>query len=141
MERIKKIRFSKYNFESRSNIRKSHDSFIYFWLHWVFGAQSLALKILTVVASLVAEHRLSSCKHIGLVAPQHVKSSPTKDQTYVPCIGNWILNHWTTREAQKELLGNFFLIIREYYDIYVNPELAQEESKQEEQPQKSKQLS
>ena len=25
-------------------------------------------------------------------------SSPTKDQTHVPCIGRWILNHWTIRE-------------------------------------------
>ena len=24
----------------------------------------------------------------------------TRDQTHVPCIGTWILNHWTTREAQ-----------------------------------------
>ena len=23
----------------------------------------------------------------------------TRDQTHVPCIGSWILNHWTTREA------------------------------------------
>ena len=25
-------------------------------------------------------------------------SSPTRNQTQVPCIGRWILNHWTTRE-------------------------------------------
>ena len=25
-------------------------------------------------------------------------SSQTRDQTQVPCIGRWILNHWTTRE-------------------------------------------
>ena len=33
--------------------------------------------------------------HTGLVAPQHVGSSWTKDQTCVPCIGRQILNHWT----------------------------------------------
>ena len=26
-------------------------------------------------------------------------SSPTRDQTCVPCIGRWILNHRTTREV------------------------------------------
>ena len=26
-------------------------------------------------------------------------SSPTGDQTCVPCIGKWIFNHWTTREV------------------------------------------
>ena len=37
------------------------------------------------------------CK--GLVAPQHVGSSQTRARTRVPCIGRWILNHCTTREA------------------------------------------
>ena len=36
---------------------------------------------------------------MGLVAPKHVESSPTRDQTHVPCIGKQILNHWTTREV------------------------------------------
>ena len=36
---------------------------------------------------------------MDLVASQHMQSSRTKDQTYVPCIGGWILNHWTTREV------------------------------------------
>ena len=27
--------------------------------------------------------------------------SPTRDQTWVPCIGRWILNHWTTREVSS----------------------------------------
>ena len=29
----------------------------------------------------------------GLVAPQHVGSSPIRDQTHVSCIGRWILHH------------------------------------------------
>ena len=49
----------------------------------------------------------SSCSRVqaqsfwnsGLVAPMHLKSSQTRDQTYVPCIGRRILNHWPTREA------------------------------------------
>ena len=40
--------------------------------------------------------------HECLVAPKHVESSRTRDWTHVPCIGRWILNHWTTRELQIE---------------------------------------
>ena len=36
---------------------------------------------------------------MGLVAPQHVESSQTRDQTSVTCIGRQIPNHWTTREV------------------------------------------
>ena len=37
---------------------------------------------------------------VGLVASQHVGSSSlTMDQTHVPCITRWILNHWTTKEV------------------------------------------
>ena len=35
---------------------------------------------------------------LGLSCPQHVGSSQTRERTCVPCIGKWILNHWTTRE-------------------------------------------
>ena len=38
-------------------------------------------------------------QHRGSVAPGHVGSSQTRDQTGVPCIARQILNHWTTREA------------------------------------------
>ena len=37
--------------------------------------------------------------HTGSVAPRRVGSSQTRDQTGVPCITRWILNHWTTEEA------------------------------------------
>ena len=40
----------------------------------------------------------------GWVAPQHVESSWIRDRALVPCIGRWILNHWTTREV---LSGHF----------------------------------
>ena len=36
---------------------------------------------------------------MGLVAPQHVGSSRTRDWTCVPCIGRQILNHCVTREV------------------------------------------
>ena len=35
-------------------------------------------------------------KGFSLVA---VLSCPSRDQTHNPCIGRWILNHWTTREV------------------------------------------
>ena len=36
---------------------------------------------------------------MGLAAPRHVGYSWTRARTRVPCIGRWILNHCTTREA------------------------------------------
>ena len=41
---------------------------------------------------------------VGLVVLQHVGSSWTKDQTGVPCIARWILNHRTTRETSVSLM-------------------------------------
>ena len=43
------------------------------------------------ICSVVVVHRLSWM--------QHVESSQTRDQTRVPCIARWILNHWITREV------------------------------------------
>ena len=34
-----------------------------------------------------------------LVAPKHVRPSWTRDWTFGPCIGRWILNPWTTTEV------------------------------------------
>ena len=39
---------------------------------------------------------------MGLVDPQDVTSSSTKDQTYVPCIGRWLLILCTSREVQPQ---------------------------------------
>ena len=41
----------------------------------------------------------------GSVGPWYMRSSQARDQTCVPGIARWILNHWTTREAQRELLS------------------------------------
>ena len=54
--------------------------------------------------SWAPEHNLSS--FAGLVALQHVGSSRSRDQTCFPCTGRWILNHWTTRKAPVDSLGN-----------------------------------
>ena len=48
------------------------------------------------LSSVVAACGLSSCG-THLVAPRHVGSSQTKDQTCVPCIARRILNHWTVK--------------------------------------------
>ena len=41
---------------------------------------------------------------MGLVIPQHVESSQTRDQTHVPCTGRQIINHWTAREVHAVFL-------------------------------------
>ena len=45
--------------------------------------------------------------HVSSLAPCHVGSSQTRDETHVLCIGRWILNHWTTRESQASNLFFF----------------------------------
>ena len=56
--------------------------------------------LLIVMASLVEEHRLSSLDFdtcgTGFVALRLVVSSQTRDETRVPSIGRWMLNHCTT---------------------------------------------
>ena len=56
------------------------------------------LRLLIVVASLVAEHKLSNCD-IGSVAPQHVGSSQIRARTHISCIGRWALYRLAPREA------------------------------------------
>jgi len=51
---------------------------------------------------------------MGLVAPQHVGSSRTRDQTRVSCVGRWIFNLSATREALKiqlYMLSELVLIV------------------------------
>ena len=77
---------------------KKKKNFTYLLLFGSAGS-SLLLGLLIVEASLVKhsscglwalEHRVSSC---GLVAPWHVVSSQTRDQTRVSCIVRQILYH------------------------------------------------
>ena len=44
--------------------------------------------------------RLQSLWCAALVVLQHVRSFWTRDQTHVPCLGRWILNHWATRAVK-----------------------------------------
>ena len=52
-------------------------------------------------ASLVTKSRLGGSVVLanGLVAPRHMESSQSGDQTCIPCAGRQILNHWTIREV------------------------------------------
>ena len=65
--------------------------------------------LLIAMASLVAEHGLWSVGSVvaahGLVAPWLVEPSRSRDQTDVPCIGRWILNHWITSKVQGFILN------------------------------------
>ena len=54
--------------------------------------------------------------HMGLIAPRHVGSSWTRDQTRVPCIGRQILNHCATREVlYDEFYSSFICFSRLYF--------------------------
>ena len=46
-----------------------------------------------------------SCGRAQALAVPHVGSSWTRDQTHIPCIGRWILNHLTTREVSNMEFG------------------------------------
>ena len=76
-------------------------------LHCYEGVSLVAASRATLGCCARASHcrGLSCCRawapeHLGLfIARGHVESSQTRDQTHVPCIGRWILNHWTAREV------------------------------------------
>ena len=84
----------------------------YFWLHWLFVAVPNTFSRCLVWAShcsvssccrawALGYVSFSSCvAQTGLVYLQQVESSQTRDQTHVPCIGRWSLNHRTIREVQ-----------------------------------------
>ena len=38
-------------------------------------------------------------------------SSPTRDQTHIPCIARWIPNHWTSREVSDQGFFLFFKLV------------------------------
>ena len=98
-------------------------------MHWVFNAAcwfSLAAvsegllfvvvhRLLIVMTSLVSEQR--SRVH-DLVAPLHVGSSWTGDQTHIPCIGGRILHLWTTREALHMFYTEIHNLIAATYSDY-----------------------
>ena len=46
-----------------------------------------------------------------LVALWHVRSSWTRDWTHVPCIGRWMVNHWTTREVLHSIFDEWHTLL------------------------------
>ena len=99
-------------------------AFLYFWLCRVFIAASrvclaavsglLSVEVCGLPVVLGKPPHISCVDHrlqrAGLVAMRHVGSSQSRDQTCVPCIGRWILNHWTTRETPSLVFCSSSLI-------------------------------
>ena len=106
----------------RMDILILYDVFIYIWIifgcavsSWVQGLFSSCSEqgLLSSCSAWASHyHGFSWCRAraldtgsivgcTGLVAPRHVVSFWTKDQTHVSCIGRWILYHWATREAYR----------------------------------------
>ena len=112
--------------------------FIYFWLHQVLvaahgifietcgifccGTQASLQLWRAGFLSLVQAHKLSSCgARAQLSSGMWDASSLTRDQTYVLCIGRWILHHWTTREVPFILsfdLQKFLVLIKSTLSIF-----------------------
>ena len=67
---------------------------------------------------------------MGLVAPQLVESSWTRDRNHVPCIGRWILNHWTTSEVLLKIFKRFPLLKRKLETFDELLEIFKQESDQ-----------
>ena len=65
-----------------------------FPLRWLLLLQSMGPRVCG----------LQQLRHMVLFAPWHEESSRARDQTHVPCIGRWILNHWTTVEVSATSL-------------------------------------
>ena len=81
-----------------------------FSLHWLLLLQSMGSRA-----------QVQQFRRVGLVALQHVGSSGTRDQTHVPCVGMWILNHWTTlvRDAAHNC---FKSLVYTFTTMYSQPE-------------------
>ena len=119
--------------------------FSFFWLRWVFVAtwglsvfpasgsysslRCTSFSLLWPVLLWSTGSRcvgFSSCSTwaqwlwlTGLVALRNMGSSWTRDQTHVPCIGRWILNHCATREVITVFLMLAILIGLKWYLIVV----------------------
>ena len=75
-----------------------------FYLFWCVGFSVWWVLLLSTALGGLG---FSSCSsgaqkwRTSFVAPQHVRSSRTRDQTRVPCIGRRVLHHWTTRDVSR----------------------------------------
>ena len=87
--------------------RASHCGGLFCW-----GAQALLGRVgFSSCGYWDLEHRFLSCG-MGSFAPQHVRSSSTRDGTHATCTVWPILYHWATREAPllKSLLVTVLLL-------------------------------
>ena len=72
------------------------------WLFASCGAQASHRDGYRCCRTWALECGLSSCGTMGLVTtPRHVGSSRIKDQTWVPCLGRWILYYWAIRGVRE----------------------------------------
>ena len=95
--------------------------YLFTWWHWVVvaacgifrgGVQILWLWCTgcSMQASVVRALRFSSCGTWSwLPCSMWGLSSLTRDQTCIPCIARWILNHWTSREVSFTFLFLVYL--------------------------------
>ena len=80
----------------------------FLWLQWTgptlhCGARASHCSGFSCCRIQALGRRLQQLWHTGLVAPQHVESSRTRDWTHVPCIGGQILIHCTTSEIHESV--------------------------------------
>lgn len=103
---------------------------VYFWLHWVFIATRVFLKmrwagvtlllwsvgislpwLLSWQSTVSRVQGLQSLWHTGLGSLQlpckFWESSQTRNWTRVPCIGRWVINHCATREVLGKNIALF----------------------------------
>ena len=69
---------------------------LFIWLHQV---------LVEVHGIFIASCRIFHCQTWAqLLCGIWDLSSPTRDETHVPCFAKWILNHWTIREVPHPML-------------------------------------
>ena len=61
---------------------------------------------------LVACRLRSGSRWVEVLCGKRDLSSPTRDQTHVPCISRWILNHWTTREVRLFIFNGIVIALQ-----------------------------
>ena len=70
----------------------------------MFWVLFMVLFLAVALCRLFSSHSDQGLPCMSFVAPWHVESFWTRDQTCVPCIGRWILYHWTSREVPASTL-------------------------------------
>ena len=81
---------------------------------WALGAQPSAV----VTRGLWVQAQQWWCT--GLAAPQHVESSWTRDQAYVPCTDRRILTHCATKEVPMNFPFIFFVHFQKFKSPFTN---------------------